>query len=66
MDENAPISVTTIPGERYVGMEFDFILEWQLLSDVAIDLQYGIFIPGEAYPDSDPRHFLYAGFSYGF
>jgi hypothetical protein len=65
-DSDAPMTVTTLPGQSYVGLEVDLILQWQLYSDVSFDVQYGIFIPGEATAGSDPRHFLYAGVSYGF
>jgi hypothetical protein len=66
LDEDAPMSVSTLPGERYLGIELDFLIEWQLFHDLAFDLRYGIFVPGEAYFTSDPRHFLYAAFSYAF
>ncbi|MHC4223893.1 MAG: alginate export family protein [Planctomycetota bacterium] len=65
-DDDAPMTVTTLPGERYVGFEVDLIVQWQLYSDVSFDFQYGIFIPGDAVAGSDPRHFVYAGVSYGF
>lgn len=66
MDEDAPMSVSTELGERYLGIEVDLGLEWQLYSDLAFDVRYGIFVPGEAYFTSDPRHFFYAAFSYAF
>ncbi len=65
-DENAPISVPTVFGESFIGSEIDLTLDWKLTSDLDLLLQYGIFLPGDAIADSDPLHFLYAGFSYGF
>jgi len=58
--------VLTVTGESYVGAEADFILEWILTSDTALNIQYGLFIPGNAIPDNDLRQYLYVGFSYGF
>ncbi len=67
MDSNAPLSVTTIPGgDSFVGVEFDFILDWKISSDASVDLRYGIFMPGDAIVESSARHFFYLGFSYGF
>ena len=65
-DDNAPISVPTVFGESLVGGEVDLALDWQLTSDLDLLLQYGIFLPGDAMADSDPLHFFYVGFSYGF
>ncbi|MHC4955260.1 MAG: alginate export family protein [Planctomycetota bacterium] len=66
LDDDAPVSVTTIPGESYIGFETDLIIEWQMTSDTALDLRYGIFLPGSAFPGSATMHFLYLGVSYGF
>jgi len=66
LDGDAPMSVLTVPGESYVGAEADFIVEWILTSDTALNIQYGLFIPGNAIPDNDLRQYLYVGFSYGF
>lgn len=65
-DDNAPISVPTVFGESFVGSEIDLMLDWTLTSDLNLLLQYGIFLPGDAMADSDPLHFFYVGFSYGF
>ncbi|NJN14255.1 MAG: alginate export family protein [Planctomycetes bacterium] len=66
MDRNAPLSVTSVTGEGNIGFEVDLGVQWQILSDLAIDLQYGIFLPGNAVPYDDARHFLYVGVSYAF
>lgn len=65
-DDNAPISVPTVAGESFVGGEVDFAVDWTLTSDLNLLLQYGIFLPGDAMFNSDPLHFFYVGFSYGF
>ena len=66
LDSDAPVSVITVPGESYIGFETDIIVTWQITSDLALDGRYGIFVPGEAFLGSDPMHFFYLGFSYGF
>lgn len=65
-DDNAPLSVTTKAGEGFVGVGVDLVVNWIVASDVAVDLRYGIFVPGSAVPDKDPLHFAYLGVSYGF
>jgi hypothetical protein len=68
VDDEAPLNVGTIPGEEFLGGEIDLLLDWRITSDVVANIRYGIFIPGEAMPDGedDPRHFFYAGVTYGF
>ena len=66
MDGDAALSVTTTPGDSFVGVEVDITLDWKITSDAAVDLRYGIFVPGDAVPDDDPMNFFYLGFSYGF
>jgi hypothetical protein len=65
-DDGAPVSVATLPGEGYLGSEIDIGVDWILANDVALNLQYGIFLPGDAFADSDALHFFYVGISYGF
>ncbi len=65
-DDNAPISVPTVAGESFIGGEVDLMLDWTLTSDLNLLVQYGIFLPGDAMANSDPLHFFYVGFSYGF
>jgi len=67
VDGNAPISVPTLPGASYLGAELDITIEWQVLSDLSIDLRSGVFIPnGAAFGESDPRYFVFLGVSYAF
>jgi hypothetical protein len=65
-DDNAPISVPTVAGESLIGSEIDLMIDWKLTSDLDLIAQYGIFLPGDAIANSDPLHFFYVGFSYGF
>ena len=65
LDDMAPISIPTVPGGT-IGGEIDITIKWNVHSDVSIDLRYGLFIAGSAFPDNDTRHFVYLGISYGF
>lgn len=65
-DDDAPVDFISEPGEGHIGFEFDLVIDWRLVSDVTLELRYGIFVPGSAFPESDPRHFLYMGVSYAF
>jgi hypothetical protein len=65
-DDGAPVSLPTVTGESFIGGEIDIGVDWILTSDLSLNLQYGIFLPGDAFGDSDPLHFFYAGISYGF
>jgi len=66
LDKDAPLSVATLPGRSYVGLETDLLLEWQVTSDVVVQARYGIFLPGDAFPTSQALQFFYWGVSYGF
>jgi hypothetical protein len=63
---DAPIDEAT--GEhRFLGAEADLFLNWQLSSDVALTVRYGVFFPGPAIEtDHDERHFLFTGITYAF
>jgi hypothetical protein len=65
--ENAPIDETTIAGERYLGVEPDVYLNWQVASDITLALRYGVFFPNSsAFPINDTRQFIYAGVTFAF
>lgn len=68
IDEDAPISARTEMGESFVGGEFDLFMSWRILSDLSLDLRYGVFLPGDAMPDTedDVRQFIYTGVTYAF
>lgn len=52
---------------RYVGIEPDLFMNWQLTSDLTLVARYGIFFPGNALVANDePRQFLYLGMTYAF
>jgi hypothetical protein len=65
MRENAPINETT-SDDRYLGVEPDVFLNWQITNDVSLAVRYGVFFPGSAIPDDTARQFFYAGLTYAF
>jgi hypothetical protein len=63
----APISdPRSILDDAEVGTEFDLFLRWRILSDLGVSMNFGRFLPGDAYEDQDGRNFFSAGFTYGF
>lgn len=49
-----------------LGNEIDLYLNWRVLSDVAIGLNYGVFNPGDAFSDRGQRTFLLWSVIYSF
>jgi hypothetical protein len=70
MNSDAPLSFTTVPGgSNFVGCEVDFSVEWRVLSDLDINLRYGMFFPNEDvfFPgQTELQDLLYAGVTYAF
>lgn len=53
--------------DRYLGWEPDVYLNWQITSDIALALRYGVFFPGKAMVnDEHPRNFFFAGITFSF
>ena len=66
LDSGAPIDETTT-SDAYLGFETDFFANWQVTSDLALSLRYGVFFPGDAMPSGlDARHFLFTGVTMSF
>jgi hypothetical protein len=64
--EHGPIDEAT-NDHRFLGVEADFYLTWQITSDVTLALRYGGFIPGPAIEgDSGLRNLFFAGVTYAF
>jgi hypothetical protein len=62
----APIDEAT-NNDRFLGVEGDLYLTWQVTSDVTFALRYGGFIPGNAIEgDKSLRNLFYAGVTYAF
>lgn len=68
IDDDAPISALTIPGERFIGGEVDVFADWRITSDVTLNTRYGVFFAGDAMPNGldKPRQFFYVGVTYAF
>lgn len=65
-DGHAPIDESTNDG-RFLGVEPDIYLNWQITSDVALSIRYGAFFPGDAIEnDGKIRQFLYTGVTIAF
>ena len=65
LDQNAPIDEPTM-NESFLGVETDFYANWQITSDLSAVGRYGVFFPGDAFNDSDARHFFYSGMTLAF
>jgi hypothetical protein len=68
LDDDAATNLPLDRGDGFIGMEADLSAEWQILSDLYLDLRYGVFFAGEALQNGfdDDRHFFYVGISYAF
>ncbi len=50
--------------ERFLGHGADLSLRWAIYSDLAFFVNYGLFLPGDAYPSSaGTRNFVMGGFN---
>jgi hypothetical protein len=66
VDRNAPIDEGTFEG-RYLGVEPDLFLNWQISSDVTLALRYGVFFPNsDVVVSGDSRQFFFAGLTFAF
>jgi hypothetical protein len=66
MREDGGIDEATTSG-RYLGVEPDVYLNWQIKSDVTLVLRYGVFFPnGDVIPNDDARQFFYGGLTFAF
>ncbi len=66
-ESSAPISdPRSFLDDSDVGSEIDLFLRWRITSDVGLGVNFGRFLPGDAYEDTDGRTFFSAGLTYGF
>jgi hypothetical protein len=66
MRTNAPIDEPTTE-TKYLGVEPDIYVNWQIVSDVTLALRYGVFVPNsEAFPHNQARQFVYGGLTFAF
>jgi hypothetical protein len=66
--EDAPIDETSSGGTRYLGVEPDVYVNWQIVSDLTLALRYGAFFPNKDALGSDAqvRQFFYGGLTLAF
>ena len=65
--KDAPIDEATAEDYRYLGLEPDLFVNWQLTEDLTLAFRYGIFFPGSAITSDDSaRQGLYLSVSYAF
>lgn len=56
-----------IEDERFVGHGIDFSVRWRIYHDLGFFLNYGYFIPGDAFPSgTNDRSFVMAGLNLSF
>jgi hypothetical protein len=65
-DRNAPIDEGTLEG-RFLGVEPDIFLNWQISSDVTLALRYGVYFPNaDVVVSGETRQFIFAGLTFAF
>jgi hypothetical protein len=66
-EKSAPISdPRATEDDADIGLELDLFLRWRIASDVGLSVNFGSFMPGDAYLDDDTRNFFSAGLTYSF
>jgi hypothetical protein len=52
---------------KHIGHGVDLSLRWQIFYDMSFYLNYGIFLPGDAYSDAqEDIHYIQSGFNFSF
>ena len=66
--QDAPIDEPTAQGERYLGVEPDVYVNWQIASDLTLALRYGVFFPNKTAlgNDAQVRQFFFGGLTFAF
>ena len=66
MDADAPTDEPS-RSSRYLGWETDIFVAWRITSDIALNMRYGVFFPGDGITSTKtPRQFFFTGISYSF
>ena len=66
LTRNAPIDEPTL-NRRFLGVEPDLFVNWQISSDVTLALRYGVFFPcSRTVVNDQDRMFLFAGLTFAF
>lgn len=71
MNRSGQINEGTKSGERYLGSAVDLYANYQITSDLGLNVRYGVFFPGDAIDsavggESDERHFLFTSLVFAF
>ena len=65
-EKEGGIDETTFEG-RYLGLEPDVYVNWQITSDVTLVLRYGVFFPdGDVVQQDEARQFFFGGLTFAF
>ena len=63
--ESPIISGSASESSKNIGQGIDLSLRWQIFYDMSFYLNYGIFLPGDAYSDvQEDIHFIQTGFNF--
>ncbi|MDB5295215.1 MAG: hypothetical protein JWO31_1198, partial [Phycisphaerales bacterium] len=67
LQERAPIDEPTAD-HRFLGLEPDLYLNWQVTSDLTLAVRYGVFFPSDQAfgSNTDARQFLYTSLTFAF
>jgi hypothetical protein len=65
LDSQAPVEETS-DHHNFLGVETDLFANWQITSDLSMAMRYGIFFPGAAMTDSNPRNFFFTSLTLAF
>jgi len=52
--------------ESFVGQGIDLSLRWQIFYDLSMYINYGLFLPGDAFDDEGARNFVMSGVNISF
>lgn len=67
LNRKAPIDEPTSDSNNFLGVETDFYANWQITSDLALAVRYGVFFPSSGIETSaSVRHFFYTGLTLSF
>jgi hypothetical protein len=67
MDRNGTIDEATRDDRRFLGLEPDVFVNWQIASDVTLAARYGVFFPSaDTVISGDARQFIFLGLTFAF
>ncbi len=70
LKDNKDSAINTAEGslpESFIGQGIDFSLRWQIFYDLSMYVNYGLFLPGDAFASSEgARNFVMSGVNFSF